>query len=163
MKVDVTITTVSSMDKGGFFSFGTVNGYISTTARHLRRLIVEGNRHRPRVFGDSLLHVSEVDALVENDVPLLEVAPARPKPEAEAIGHTIAEMLPDGATIQWGIGGIPNAVCLHLESPKKLGVHRELFCPGMMHLIRKGVITGRCKKLHPRKHVFTNALGDREN
>jgi itaconate CoA-transferase len=161
MKVDVTVTTVSPMDKAGFFSFGTVNDFISTAARYTKRLIVEVNRHMPRVFGDSLLHVSEVDAIVENDLPLIEIVPAAPKPEAEAIGHIIAEMVPDGATLQLGIGGIPNAVCLHLESHKDLGIHTELFCPGMMHLIQKGVITGRRKNLHCHKHVFTNALGDR--
>jgi len=111
MKVDVTVTTVSPMDKAGFFSFGTVNDYISTAARYAKRLIVEVNRHMPRVFGDSLLHVSEVAAIVENDLPLIEIIPAKPKPEAEAIGHIIAEMVPDGATLQLGIGGIPNAVC----------------------------------------------------
>jgi itaconate CoA-transferase len=162
MKVDVTVTTVSPMDKAGFFSFGTVNDYISTAARYSSKLIVEVNRSMPRVFGDSLLHVSEVHAIVENDQPLLEVVPAQPKPEAEAIGHIIAELVPDGATIQLGIGGIPNAVCLHLECHRDLGVHTELFCPGMMHLIKKGVITGRRKNLHPRKHIFTNAIGDRE-
>jgi len=162
MKIDVTITTVSPMDKAGFFSFGTVNDYISTAARYARRLIVEVNRHMPRVFGDSLLHVSEVDAIVENHQPLLEVVPVQPKPEAEAIGHIIAAMVPDGATIQLGIGGIPNAVCLHLENHQDLGVHTELFCPGMMHLIKKGVINGRRKNLHPRQHIFTNALGNRE-
>ncbi len=161
MKVDVTITTVSPMDKAGYFSFGTVNDFISTSARYSRKLIVEVNRHMPRVFGDSLVHVSEVDAIVENDQPLLEIVPAKPKPEADTIGHLIAEMVSDGATLQLGIGGIPNAVCRHLESHKDLGIHTELFCPGMMHLIKKGVITGRRKNLHPRKHVFTNALGDR--
>jgi itaconate CoA-transferase len=161
MSVEVAVTTVSPMDKAGFFSFGTINDYISTAARCAKRLIVEVNHHMPRVFGDSLLHVSEVDAIVENDQPLIEIVPAAPKPEAETIAHIIAEMVPDGATIQLGIGGIPNAVCLHLERHKDLGVHTELFCPGMMHLIKKGVITGRKKNLHPRKHVFTNALGDR--
>jgi itaconate CoA-transferase len=162
MQVDVTVTTVSPMDQAGFFSFGTVNDYISTAARCGRKLIVEVNRHMPRVFGDSLLHVSEVDAIVENDQPLIELIPAPPKPEAETIGHIIAEMVPDGATLQLGIGGIPNAVCRHLEAHKDLGIHTELFCPGMAHLIKKGVITGRRKNHHPRKHIFTNALGDRE-
>jgi itaconate CoA-transferase len=161
MKVDVTVTTVSPMDQAGFFSFGTVNDFISTSARYSKKLIVEVNRHMPRVFGDSLVHVSEVDAIVENDQPLPETVPAPPKPEAEAIGHRIAEMVPDGAVLQLGIGGIPNAVCRHLESHKDLGIHTELFCPGMMHLIKKGVITGRRKNLHPRKHIFTNAIGDR--
>jgi itaconate CoA-transferase len=123
---------------------------------------VEVNRHMPRVFGDSLLHVSEVDAIVEYDAPLAELIPAAPKPEAETIGKHIAAMVPDGATIQLGLGGIPNAVCLYLEGHKDLGIHTELMCPGMVHLIKKGVITGRRKNRHPRKHVFTNALGDRE-
>jgi itaconate CoA-transferase len=162
MDVDVTVTTVSPMDRAGFFSFGTVNDFITTAARHCRRLIVEVNRHMPRVFGDSLLHVSEVDAIVEYDAPLAELIPAAPKPEAETIGRHIAAMVPDGATIQLGLGGIPNAVCLYLEGHKDLGIHTELMCPGMVHLIKKGVITGRRKNRHPRKHVFTNALGDRE-
>jgi len=81
-------------------------------------------------------------------------------PEAEPIGRAIAELVPDGATIQLGIGAIPNAVCSYLEGHQDLGIHTELFCPGMVDLIRKGVVNGRRKNLHPWKHVFTNALGD---
>ena len=162
MQIDLVVTTVSPMDRAGFFTFGAVNDYISTAARHCRRLVVEVNPRMPRVFGDSLLHVSEVDAIVENDVPILEVVPAEPKPEAEIIGRSIAEMTPDGAAIQLGFGAIPNAVATYLEGHKDLGIHSELFCPGMMRLIQKGVVTGRKKNLHPRQHVFTNALGDRE-
>ena len=162
MEIDLVITTVSPMDKAGFFTFGTINDYISTAARHCRRLVVEVNPNMPRVFGDSLLHVSEVDAIVENDSPILEVVPTEPKPEAEIISRYIAEMIPDGATIQLGFGGIPNALASSLESHKDLGIHSELFCPGLKHLIQKGVATGRKKNLHPRKHVFTNALGDRD-
>ena len=162
MDVDVTVTTVSPMDRAGFFSFGTINDYITTAARHCRRLIVEVNRHMPRVFGDSLLHVSEVDAIVEYDAPLVELIPGAPKPEAETIGRHIAAMVPDAATIQLGLGSIPNAVCLYLEGHQDLGIHTELLVPGMVHLIKKGVITGRRKNRHPRKHIFTNALGDRE-
>jgi itaconate CoA-transferase len=71
-------------------------------------------------------------------------------------------MIPDGATIQLGIGGIPNAVCEHLENHQDLGIHTELMCPGMVHLIKKGAVTGKKKTLHPLKHVFTNAIGDKE-
>jgi len=162
MDVDAALTTVSPMDKAGFFTFGAVNDYISTAARCGRRLLVEVNPRMPRVFGESLLHVSEVDAIVEHDAPLLEITPTPAKPEAEQIGRLIAELVPDGATLQLGIGGIPNAVCHHLENHKDLGIHTELLCPGMVRLIKKGVITGRAKSLHPRKHVFTNALGDLE-
>ena len=162
MDIDVTITTVSPMDRAGFFTFGTINDYISTAARHCKKLIVEVNPNMPRVFGESLLHVSEVDAIVENEAPLLELKPSQPRPEAETIARHIVDMIPDGATIQLGIGGIPNAVCDYLEGHKDLGIHSELFCPGMASLIKKGVVTGWKKTVHPRKHIFTNALGDRE-
>jgi itaconate CoA-transferase len=162
MEIDVVVTTVSPMDRAGFFTFGAINDYISTAARHCRRLIVEVNPQMPRVFGDSLLHVSEVDAIVENEAPLMEIIPTEAKPEAEAIGRSIAELIPNGSTIQLGIGGIPNTVCRYLEGHQDLGIHTELLCPGMVHLIKKGAITGKKKNMHRWKHVFTNALGDRE-
>jgi itaconate CoA-transferase len=162
LDVDVVITTVSPMDRAGFFTFGAINDYISTAARCAKRLIVEVNPRMPRVFGDSLLHVSEVDAIVENESPLLELPIEPPRPEADIIGKAITELIPDGATIQLGIGGIPNAVATCLANHTDLGIHTELFCPGMVRLIKQGVVTGRCKSIHPRKHVFGNALGDKE-
>lgn len=160
--VDVLLTTVSPMDKAGYFSFGTANDYTSTVARGAKLCIVEVNPNMPRVFGDSLLHVSEVTALVENDQPLLEMPAADPSPEDEAIGRAVAELVPDGACLQLGFGGLPNAVAGFLEGHRDLGVHTEVFGPGMAQLIKKGVVTGRRKNLHPRKHVFTVAQGDRE-
>lgn len=162
MQIDVTITTVSAMDKAGYFSLGTSNDFTSTAARHCRNLIVEVNENMPRVFGDSLIHISEVDYLVENHVPLLEIKQPDPKPEDEAIGQLIAPMVPDGATIQLGAGGIPNAVAKSLSGHKDLGIHTELLCPGMIDLIKEGVVTGKKKNLHPRKNVFTFARGTRE-
>lgn len=159
MDIDVTITTVSPMDKAGYFSFGTANDFTSTAARHCKMLVVEVNENMPRVFGDSLLHISEVDAIVENHVPLLELIPPEPEPEDETIGRYIAEMVPDGATIQLGFGGIPNAVAYTLIGHKDLGIHTEVFCPSMVDLIEKGVVTGQRKTLHPRKNVFTVAQG----
>jgi itaconate CoA-transferase len=162
MEIEVAITTVSPMDKAGYFSFGTANDFTSTAARHCKRLIVEVNEHMPRVFGDSLIHISEVDAIVENHVPLLELIPPASKPEDPAIGESIAELVPDGATIQLGIGGIPNAVARYLEGHTDLGIHTELLVPGMVELIEKGVVTGRKKTLHPRKTVFTVAQGTKK-
>jgi itaconate CoA-transferase len=159
MKIDVTVTVVSPMDKAGYFSFGTANDYTSTAARHCKTLIVEVNENMPRVFGDSLLHISEVDTIVENHVPLLEMIPPEPKPEDEAIGKYVSEMVPDGATIQLGAGGIPNALAYCLMDHKDLGIHTELFCDGMVDLIEVGVVTGQKKTLHPRKNVFTLARG----
>ncbi len=159
MKIDVTITTVSPMDKSGYFSFGTANDFTSTAARHCKRLIIEVNQNMPRVFGDSLLHISEVDALVENNVPLLEMIPPEPEPEDEIIGKQIANLVPDGATLQLGVGGIPNSIARYLDGHKDLGVHTEVFGPGMVDLIEKGVVTGRRKTIHARKSVFTVTQG----
>ena len=161
MTIDLTVTTVSPMDKAGYFSFGASNDYISTAARCSRRIVVEVNENMPRVFGESLLHVSEVDAIVENHVPLIELPSPDPEPEDDIIGSYIAEMIPDGATIQLGIGGLPNAVAKKLLNHKDLGIHTELFCSSMIDLIEKGAVTGRKKTLHPRKNVFTFSAGDR--
>jgi itaconate CoA-transferase len=162
MNIDVTVTTVSPMDKAGYFTFGAVNDYISTAARHCKKLIVEVNENMPRVFGDSLLHISEVDAIVENNVPLLELVPPEPKPEDEIIGKQIAEMIPDEATIALGVGAIPNAIATYLAGHKDLGIHSGAFVPAMVDLIEKGIVTGRKKNIHPRKHLFTMAQGTRK-
>ena len=162
MTVDLTVTTVSPMDKAGYFSFGASNDYISTAARCSRRLVVEVNENMPRVFGESLLHISEVDAIVENHVPLIELPIAEEQPEDDAIGSYIAELIPDGATIQLGIGGLPNAVAKKLMNHKDLGIHTELFCSSMIDLIEKGAVTGQKKTLHPRKNVFTFSAGSQK-
>jgi len=161
LKIDLVVTTVSPMDNAGFFSFGTANDYTSTVARNCRKLVVEVNENMPRVFGDSLLHISEVDAIVENHVPLMEFQPPPARPEDDVIGRIIAEKVPDGATLQLGVGALPNAVTRSLTGHRDLGLHSEVFSPGMMTLIEKGAATGRRKTLHPRKHVFTFAQGTR--
>jgi itaconate CoA-transferase len=159
MKVDITVTTVSPMDKAGFFTFGTANDLISTAARECKTLIVEVNRNMPRVFGDSLLHVSEVDAVVENHVRLMQISPPEPKPEDGIIGKAVAELVPDGAVLQLGVGALPNAITPYLMRHRDLGIHTELFGPGMVELIKKGVANGRRKTIHTRKHVFSVAYG----
>lgn len=161
IRIDLVVTTVSPMDKAGYFSFGTANDFTSTVARHSKKLIVEVNENMPRVFGDSLLHISEVDAIVENHVPLLEVTPAKPRPEDDLIGQAVAEIIPHGATLQLGVGNIPNSVTRYLTGHRNLGIHTESFGPGMVDLIEKGIVTGSRKTLHPRKHVFTLAMGTR--
>jgi itaconate CoA-transferase len=157
--LDTFVVTVSPMDTGGFFSLGTNNDFASVAARRARRLILEVNRNMPRVFGQSHIHVSEASALVENHVPLVEAGASEPSAEGRIIGGLVAPMVPDGATIQLGIGKIPSGVALALEKHSDLGIHTELFSPAMADLIRKGVVNGSRKTLHPRKHVFTVAFG----
>jgi len=161
MSIDktITITTVSPMDQTGFFSLGTCNDYTSIAIRRSRHVMVEVNENMPRVFGGSLVHISEIDAIVENTQPLLEIFPPDPRPDDATIGKYIAELIPDGACIQLGIGSLPNAISPYLTNHKDLGIHTELFGPGMVDLIEKGIVTGKRKKLHPYKHIFAVAYG----
>jgi len=160
--VNTFVVMVSPMDKSGHFSLGTNNDYASTVLRHCDRVVVEVNRNMPRVFGDSLVHISEVQAVVENHVPLVQVPYKEPDADSMKIGKCIAAEIPDGATLQLGIGNLPNAVALHLSDRKDLGIHSELFSHAFVHLVKKGVANGRKKTIHPRKHVFTFAIGDDE-
>ncbi len=161
--LDTFVITTSPMDKAGYFSFGTNNDYATTAARRAKRLIVEVNRNMPRVFGQSHVHISEVAAVVENHVPLIEAGAAEPSAEGRVIGGLVAPMVPNGATIQLGIGKIPSGVAVALEKHSDLGIHTELFSPAMADLIQKGVVTGNRKSLHPRKHVYTVAFGTTES
>ncbi len=158
--VNTFVVAVSPMDKSGHFSLGTNNDYASTVLRHCDHVIVEVNRNMPRVFGDSLVHISEVDAIVENHAPLVQVLYKDPDPDSLKIGKCIAEQIPDGATVQLGIGNLPNAVTVHLANHNDLGIHSELFSHAFVRLVRSGVANGKKKTLNPRKHVFTFAIGD---
>ncbi len=158
--LDVCVTTVSTMDAHGFFSLGTANDFTSTAARKAHKLILEVNRNMPRVFGMSHIHISEVDLIVENHVPVRPFLDGPPKDEDRLIGQKVAAMIPDGATLQLGVGSLPGAVADYLVDHKDLGVHTEVFGPAMVRLIKAGVITGRRKSIHPHLHVYTVAQGD---
>jgi itaconate CoA-transferase len=159
--LEAFVTTVSPMDRNGWFTFGTSNDYSTTAARSAKRLIVEVNPNMPRVFGESLLHINEVDAIVENEVPLFEAAYPDPVAEDETIAAIIAGMIDDGACIQMGIGTLPNAVCAKLTGHKDLGIHTELMTPALANLIQCGAVTNRRKTTYRGRSVFTFAMGDR--
>jgi len=158
--IDTFVMTVSPMDKHGYFSLGTGNDYSSIVARAAGKLIVEVNKNMPRVQGaGAQLHVSEVDAIVENHTPLLELPVRTASAEDEIIGQTITGMVPDGACLQMGVGALPNFVCSQLNKRNDLGIHTEALCPGMIDLIRSGVVTNRRKTIDKGKTVFTFAMG----
>jgi itaconate CoA-transferase len=157
--VDVCIAAVSPMDRHGYMSLGVSVDYTSTAARVAKLLLLEVNERMPRIHGRSFVHISEAAAVIEHHAPVPELPNPPPRPEDEAIGRAIAEMVPDGATIQLGIGGIPNAVARYLHNHKDLGIHSEMFTDSMVDLIEDGVATGVRKTLHPQKAVFTFAAG----
>jgi itaconate CoA-transferase len=153
---------VSPLDEHGYFTFGTGNDYSTKVARAAKHLIVEVNDQMPRVYGSMpQLHVSEVEAIVENNVPLLELPVRASGPEDAAIGKIVAEMVPDGACLQMGVGALPDLVCSYLRGRKDLGIHTEALCPGMIELIEGGVVTNQRKRLNPGKTVFTFAMGQK--
>lgn len=163
VKVDTLVTTVSPMDEEGYFSFGVNTDYATPVARSGARLILEVNENFPRVAGDTRVHISEVTALVENHVPLIEAGKAPMTPNDEIIGGIIAGMIEDGSTLQMGIGALPDAVCAALFDRKDLGVHTELMTPGLMALIKAGVINNSRKAIHKGKSVFTFAMGTKDD
>ncbi len=160
--LDTFVVTVSPMDRGGYFSLGTANDFASVAARRARRLLVEVNSNVPRVFGQSQIHISEVDAIVENDFQLAEAPGPRMSDAAKRIGASVASLVPNGATLQLGIGRLPAAVAESLRGHEQLGIHSELLTPPLVDLVQRGVVTGERKTRHQRKHVFTNAIGNRE-
>jgi itaconate CoA-transferase len=160
--IDTFLTTLSPMDRHGYFTFGTGNDYSSKVARAAKHLIVEVNDQMPRVSGSfARLHISEVENIVENNVPLLEVPIRRSGPQDSAIGKIIAEMVPDGACLQMGVGALPDLVCSQLRGRKDLGIHTEALCPGLIDLIEAGVVTNRRKRLNTGKTVYTFAMGQK--
>jgi itaconate CoA-transferase len=162
VSVDTFVCTVSPMDSHGYFSFGTGNDYSTAVARAARRLIVEVNQHMPRVHGiAAALHVSEVDAIVENHVPLLELPNPSPAPEDAVIGRTIAELVPDGACLQMGVGALPNLLCAELRDRRHLGIHTEALNPGLVDLVLCGAVDNSRKAVSVGKTVFTFAMGQK--
>lgn len=161
-KVDVVIAVVSPMDKHGYFSMGTSLDYSRESCDIARVIIVEVNENMPRTHGNSFLHVSQVAAIVENHQPLVELGIPPITEVDEAIGHLVADLIPDGATIQIGFGGIPNAVCKFLETKRDLGIHTEMITDGMVDLINAGAVTNFKKNYHPGKLIGTFALGTKK-
>lgn len=159
---DCFMTTVSPMDRHGYFSLGTNPDYGASVVRKASKVVVEVNPQMPRTFGECSVHISEVHGIIENDQPLAEVPMHAPNATDLTIASHILEHINDGDTLQMGVGGVPNAVLSQLYEHNDLGLHSELFSPAMVDLIKRGVINGRRKYWMQHRHVFTLALGNRE-
>jgi 4-hydroxybutyrate CoA-transferase len=155
---DVFYAAVSSMDKHGYFSFGGSASLAMAQMERADMVFLEVNRHVPRCHGRAWVHISQVDALCEHHRPLFEWPNPPVTRRDEIIGKLIADRIPDGATIQLGIGGIPNAVAKNLMGKRDIGVHSEMFTEGMVELIEAGVITN-CKKEVDRYKCISSFCG----
>jgi len=157
--LDAAIVQVSPPDEHGFCSFGVETLATKGACDCAKIVIAQVNEHMPRVLGDSFIHVSQVTHFIEHSVPLPEL-PRREVTDVERqIARHIAPLIPDGATLQLGIGGVPDAVLKEIEGKKDLGIHTEMVSDGVMEAIEKGIITGRKKNIHRGKAVLTFAFG----
>ncbi|MBX7106871.1 MAG: GNAT family N-acetyltransferase, partial [Gemmataceae bacterium] len=160
--VDVAIVSVTPPDKEGWCSLGTHVDVALPACDVARLVIAEVNPQMPRVNGSGRIHIDKINAMVEIDHPLPELAKPKSRAETEAIAKHIAELIPDGATLQLGIGGIPDAVLHYLRDRKDLGIHTEMFSDGVVELVERGVITCKRKNLHPGKIVASFVFGSRK-
>ncbi|MBL8226869.1 MAG: acetyl-CoA hydrolase/transferase family protein [Bryobacterales bacterium] len=159
LPLDGVLLQATPPDDHGYLSLGLGVDCTLNAARNARYVIAEVNDQMPRTHGDTFLHVSEVTAVVETSHPLLEMHPEPFSPLHERIAKHVASLIPDGAVLQLGIGGIPNAVLHCLGGHRDLGLHTEMFSDGVIDLIESGVMNGRRKNLHPGKLVAGFVLG----
>ena len=158
---NVVLLNLSPPDEHGYCSFGVSVDYTKPVAEIADLRIAQINKSMPRTLGDCFIHVSQLDVIVEADVPLIELKPPKITEVERAIGENCASLIKDGDCLQLGIGAIPDAVLLFLKNKKDLGIHSEMFSDGVVELVEAGVITNMKKNLHRGKSVVTFLMGTR--
>ena len=162
MPIDVALIQVSPPDAHGFCSFGVGVDTTLTAARCARFVVAQVNDQMPRTFGDSFVHINDIDVVVESSRPLPEMKRHEISETQREIARNVASLIEDGSVLQTGIGGIPDAVLPMLMDRKDLGVHSELVSDGVIPLIEAGVITGERKNFKPRKIIVGFVLGTKK-
>ncbi len=167
LPVDVTLCQVSPPDDDGYCSFGISVDYTKPAAEASNIVIAQVNHYMPHTYGDSFIHVKDIDYIVEHDEPLIEFHSKRIKnpgfiADIQKIASFCAELIDDGACLQLGIGDIPDAVLRFLSHKKDLGIHTEMFSDGAVDLIKNGVINGSRKQIHKNKAVASFLMGSRK-
>lgn len=159
LPVDVAMVTLSSPDRQGFCSLGVSVDYTREAVRCAKTVIACINDKMPRTMGDTFIHISEVDHIVETSQELTELKPPKIDVVERAIGEFCATLIEDESTLQLGIGAIPDAVLLFLKDKKDLGIHSEMISDGVVELVEAGVITNSKKTLHKGKIIVTFLMG----
>jgi len=159
--LDVALISVSPPDKNGYCTLG-VSCDISRAAVEMADIIIaEINPNMPLTIGDGVLHISDITATIDVDYPIYAQQLKEPSSIELAIGKNVASLVEDGATLQMGIGGIPNAVLRSLTGHQNLGIHTEMFSDGVVDLVEKGVINNKLKKIHPGAIVSSFVIGSK--
>lgn len=162
LPVDVAMIQVSTPDKHGYVSMGTSVDCTLAAVENARTVIAVINPNVPRAWGDAMIPTSLIDIFCEDNTPLIEAGFAAPDEIEAAIGKVVAELVEDGATLQMGIGAIPNAVLSQLGNHKNLGIHTEMFADGLLPLVEKGVVNGANKAIDKGKIVSTFIMGSKK-
>ena len=160
--IDIALVQVSPPDSHGFCSFGISVDVVKAAVESADFVIAEVNPNMPRTLGDSFIHISKLNALVQSDLPILQFSLAPPSPEADKIGEFVASLVEDGATLQTGIGEIPSAVMARLADKRDLGMHTEMFTEAVIPLIECGAMNCRRKTLLPGKIVTSFCFGSQK-
>lgn len=159
--IDVALIEVSPPDEHGYCSYGVSTDVVKPAAETAELVIAEVNEQMPRCLGDCFIHVSDIDLIVPSDRPILEAVQGEPDEIAQRIARHIANLVEDGATLQLGIGTIPDAVLHYMTEFKNLGIHTEMFSDGVIPLIEKGIINNSEKTIHRGKIIASFVLGSR--
>jgi acyl-CoA hydrolase len=159
LPIDFAFIQVSPPDKHGYCSLGVSVDITLPAIQNAKKVIAQVNPHVPRTHGDGIIHISQIDAAIEVNQPIHAAHLAEPTEIEKQIGRHVAGLVEDGATLQMGIGGIPNVVLNNLTNHKRLGIHTEMFSDGILPLIEKGVITGEEKEIKTGKLVTCFAVG----
>lgn len=162
MPLDVALISVSPPDRHGYCTLGPSVDATRAAVQSARTVVAQVNANLPRTHGDALVHVDDIDLAVWQDDPVPEVRQANLTGLERTIGNYVASLVEDGATLQLGIGAIPEAVLAALADHEDLGVHTEMFSDGVVELVRRGVITGARKRNHPGKVVASFVMGTRD-
>ncbi len=159
---EVVFCMASPMDDEGYMSLGLSPDYCMAGASVARAIVLEVNPHVPSTYGDCKIHISQVAGLTESNEPIIEVGAPKIGPVQEAIGKYVADLIPDGATLQIGYGGIPDAVVRQLTTKRDLGIHTEMLGDGILSLIEAGVVNNTRKNINAGKVLATFALGSKK-
>lgn len=162
LPLDVAFIQVSPPDKHGYCSLGMSIDVTIAAIETAKVVVAQINPQVPRSHGDGIIHISNIDAAIHVDEPIFSHDAVLPSDVEEKIGQNIAGLVEDGATLQMGIGAIPNAVLNNLTNHKGLGIHTEMFSDGILPLVEKGIITGEHKRVKPGKIVTCFAMGSQK-
>ena len=162
LPLDVAVVQVSPPDKHGYCSLGVSVDITLPAVQHAKKVIAQLNPQVPRTHGDGIIHMSQIDSFVEISEPIHSYPEGKISEVEHSIGKNVARLIEDGATLQMGIGNIPNAVLKNLENHRRLGVHTEMFSDGILPLVKSGVITGENKAIDAYKIVSCFAAGSQK-